>query len=179
MTNLNPVDNYLHGSWEALGQGAPMLVALAQLCNDTWVHQNSRNNTQNTNSPTSSSTNKHARDFLADLSPHALAILFAAKSYGMIEIRAVNSAFEAAARMLAVYVEMDAERTIAFRDPQKPDVTLRFLDGFRELCQAGLVIHHTARDFSLAPNALDLAHKIPELKVAELIQQATEFGLHD
>jgi hypothetical protein len=29
VTGLNPVDNFLSGSWEALGAGAPVLVALA------------------------------------------------------------------------------------------------------------------------------------------------------
>ncbi|MEM7475425.1 MAG: hypothetical protein AAF483_10575, partial [Planctomycetota bacterium] len=83
MQDLNPVDNYLHGSWEALGNGAPMLVALAQIASDNWSNQ--RQIPINAN----------------DLSNPAKAILFAAKDRGIIEIRAVNSAFDAAARMLA------------------------------------------------------------------------------
>ncbi|MFN7842860.1 MAG: hypothetical protein ACK5N9_14170, partial [Pirellula sp.] len=31
VTKLQPVDSYLSGSWEALGAGAPVLVALSQL----------------------------------------------------------------------------------------------------------------------------------------------------
>ncbi len=162
--NLNPVDNYLHGSWEALGSGAPMLVAFAQMCNDTWVHR---------------------RDLLPleesfeNLSGHAKTILFAAARRGMIEIKAVNSAFEAAARTLAVYIEIDEDRTVVFRDAANPEVTMQFLSGFRELCSAGFIIHHIARDFSLAPEAFSIAKAIPESDIAALLSQATEFGLHD
>ncbi len=159
--NLNPVDNYLHGSWEALGNGAPMLVALAQLCSERWVRGPS--------SPIA----------LTELSGEAKAILFSAQSRGIVEIKAVNSAFDAAARLLAVYVELDDEHTIAFRDSKNPEVTVRFLAGFRELCEKGLMLHHIYRDFSLAPAALDLARSIERSDVQALLDKATEFGLHD
>jgi hypothetical protein len=163
MANLNPVDNYLHGSWEALGQGAPMLVALAQLCAERWVLRNC---------PEVEPTQR-------PLPAEAQAILFAAQARGIIEVRAVNSAFDAAARLLAVYVELSDERTIAFRDPRKPEVTVRFMEGFRELCQRGLVMHHIYRDFSLSPQGMELAKSIAVDQVQHLLDQATEFGLHD
>ncbi len=159
MQNLNPVDNYLHGSWEALGQGAPLLVALAQLCSERWSRGSSVP--------------------LEELSPTAQAILYAARGRGIIEIRGVNSAFDAAARLLAVYVEVDEEHTLVFRDQRKPEVTLQFLNGFRELCTQGLIIHHIHRDFSLAPVAFDLARSIAAADVQALLDQATEYGLHD
>ena len=162
MKDLNPVDNYLHGSWEALGNGAPTLVALAQLCSERWVNGN-----------------RDTLQLAGKLSPEALAILFAARERGIIEVRAVNTAFDAAARLLAVYVEMTDERTIAFRDQQNPEVTLRFLQGFRELCDNGLIIHHIHFDFSLAPRALELARTIAHSDVQSQLDQATEFGLHD
>ena len=163
MANLNPVDNYLHGSWEALGQGAPTLVALAQLCSDCWGlgKQPTENAAEN------------------QFGPEARAILFAAQHRGIIEIRAVNSAFDAAARLLAVYVELSDERTIAFRDPKNPAVTVRFMEGFRELCQHGLVMHHIYRDFSLTPRGIKVAQLITASDVQHLLEQATEFGLHD
>lgn len=159
MKSLNPVDNYLFGSWEALGNGAPMLVALAQLCSESWV----------------------AAEGIPppELSGEARAILFAARNRGTIELKAVNSAFDPAARMLAVYVEESEDRTIAFRDPKQPEITLRFLSGFRQLCQYGLVMHHIYRDFSLAPEAFELARSIPQSEVQHLLDQATEFGIHD
>ena len=160
LKNLNPVDNYLHGSWEALGEGAPLLVALAQMCSERWVRGESAVT-------------------LEELSQHARCLLYAARNRGIIEIRAVNSAFDAAARILAVYVELSDERTIAFRNQHSPEVTLKFLEGFRELCAGGLVIHHIYRDFSLAPQALTMARQIERTEVQELLDQATEFGLHD
>ena len=173
MHDLNPVDNYLHGSWEALGNGAPVLVALAQLCSERWVRQ-----------PTPYSQEQLQdkelmRGALDELMPEAKTILYAARERGIIEIRAVNSAFDAAARLLAVYVEVNDERTIAFRDPADPAVTVQFLDGFRNLCNCGLVIHHIYRDFSLAPRALQLATFLNLEEVGELLDKATEFGLHD
>jgi hypothetical protein len=162
VTDLNPVDNYLHGSWEALGNGAPMLVALAQLCSERWVNQSTLPTTE-----------------VADLSPEACAILFAARNRGTIEIRAVNSAFDAAARLLAVYVEVTDEQTIAFRDPSDPSVTAKFLEGFRQLCNRGLILHHIYRDFSLTSRALTLAAALDEASLREHLDKATEFGLHD
>lgn len=160
--DLNPVDNYLHGSWEALGNGAPTLVALAQLCSERWVQ----------------GIELDAERFKT-LLPEAKAILHAASQRGIIEIRGVSTAFEAAGRLLAVYVEMSEERTVAFRDRHHPEVTARFLQGFRELCNQGLVIHHIHRDFSLSPIGWHWARQIDHDEVGALLEQATEFGLHD
>lgn len=163
MTDLNPVDNYLHGSWEALGNGAPLLVALAQLCCERWVRQG---------------TDAKAIS-LEELSPEARAILFAARQRGIIELRAVNSAFDAAARLLAVYVELSDERTVAFRDARDPAFTVSFVDGFRQLCERALVMHHIYRDFSLSPQGWTLAQQVDQADVQALLDRSTEFGLHD
>jgi hypothetical protein len=56
---------------------------------------------------------------------------------------------------------------------------VRFLAGFRELCEKGLMLHHIYRDFSLAPAAIDLAQQIQRDQVQHLLDKATEFGLHD
>lgn len=159
--DLNPVDNYLHGSWEALGNGAPTLVALAQLCSDRWVHC------------------RPEELSLDHLSGEALAILFSARQRGIIEIRAVNSAFDPAARLLAVYVDSTAEHTIAFRDKENPEVTVRFLEGFKQLCDRGLIMHHIYGDFCLTQRGLELARTVEHDSVKALLQKATEFGLHD
>jgi hypothetical protein len=116
---------------------------------------------------------------LDGLSGEALAILFAASRRGVIEIRAVNSAFDPAARLLAVYVESAPEHTIVFRDKENPEVTVRFLEGFRQLCERGLMMHHIYGDFCLAPKAMELARTIDEAAVEPLLHKATEFGLHD
>jgi hypothetical protein len=160
--NLQPVDHYLHGSWEALGAGAPVLVALAQLCSQAMVDL--------------PAANAHSAE---GLSPEAKAILVAARDRGVIEIKAVNTAFDPAARMLAVYVELSDTQTIAFRDPNDPEVTVSFLEGFRQLCRAGLVMHHIHRDFSLTHLGFSVARPIDRQEVQPWLAKGTEFGLHD
>ena len=162
VAKLQPLDNYLSGSWDALGAGAPVLVALSQLCSNAMVSLDATN------------------EMIADhLSPESKAILVAARNRGVIEIKAVNTAFEAASRMLAVYVELDETQTIAFRDPTEPEVTVRFLEGFRVLCDKGLVMHHTHRDFSLSSKGFELARTISKQEVQPWLDKGTEFGLHD
>ena len=162
VAKLQPLDNYLSGSWDALGAGAPVLVALSQLCSHAMVRLDATN------------------EMIADhLSPESKAILVAARNRGVIEIKAVNSAFEAASRMLAVYVELDETQTIAFRDPTEPEVTVRFLEGFRVLCDKGLVMHHIHRDFSLSSKGFELARTISKQEVQPWLDKGTEFGLHD
>ena len=65
VTGLNPVDNYLSGSWEALGAGAPVLVGLAQLCTQAMVERGARK-----------------VDSVEGLMPEAMAILVAARGRG-------------------------------------------------------------------------------------------------
>jgi hypothetical protein len=160
VTKLQPLDNYLSGSWEALGAGAPVLVALAQISSDAMVN----------NAPSIS---------LERMMPEAKAILVAARERGVIELKALNTAFEAPSRLLAVYVELDESQTIAFRDRQQPEVTVRFLEGFRVLCENGLVMHHIHRDFSLTSRGFELARMIPIEEVQPWLDKGTEFGLHD
>ena len=161
VTKLQPVDSYLSGSWEALGAGAPVLVALSQLSSQAMADCGSL-------IPAS-----------AELLPEARAILFAAKDRGMIELKAQNAAFEAPSRMIAVYVEMDETQTIAFRDPLKPETTVKFLEGFRQLCSMGLVMHHIYRDFSLTSKGFELARQLVKEEVQPWLDKGTEFGLHE
>lgn len=162
ITNLNPVDSYLSGSWEALGAGAPVLVALAQLCSQAMVGRDA------------------AKPTTADgLMPEAKAILVAARDRGLVEVRGVNTAFDPAARLLAVYVELDPNQTIAFRDPENPEITISFLEGFRQLCERGLVMHHLHRDFSLTKRGFEIARTIQKREVQTWLDKGSEFGLHD
>lgn len=162
VTGLNPVDNYLSGSWEALGAGAPVLVALAQLCCQAMVERSS---------PKMVSAE--------GLLPEAKAILFAARQRGVVEVRGVNTAFDPAARLLAVYVELDESQTIAFRDPESPEITVLFLEGFHQLCELGLVMHHLHRDFSLSAQGFEVARTISQQEVQLWLDKGSEFGLHD
>jgi hypothetical protein len=162
VAKLQPLDNYLSGSWDALGAGAPILVALAQLSADAMVGFDA----------SKAMTAEH-------LPPEAKAILVAARDRGVIELKAVNAAFEAPARLLAVYVEIDETQTVAFRDPNEPEVTVRFLDGFRVLCEQALVMHHVHRDFSLTRRGFELARTLSKQEVQPWLDKGTEFGLHD
>jgi hypothetical protein len=161
-SKLNLVDHYLHGSWEALGAGAPALVALAQLCSQAMVEDAAANSAS-----------------VEALSPEARAILVAARDRGVIEVKGVNTAFDPAARLLAVYVERCDTQTVAFRDPEDPEVTAVFLEGFRQLCRAGLVLHHIYRDFSLSALGFRLARTIDQQEVQPWLDKGSEFGLHD
>lgn len=162
VTKMQPLDSYLSGSWEALGAGAPVLVALSQLSSESMVRLSSAE------LPTVDS-----------LLPEAKAILVAARDRGVIELKALNTAFEAPSRLLAVYIEVDETQTIAFRDPNVPEVTVRFLEGFRQLCALGLVMHHIYRDFSLTSRGFDLSRTITQEEIQPWIDKGTEFGLHD
>ena len=162
VAKLQPLDNYLSGSWDALGAGAPALVALSQLCSNAMVDFDAA-------SPID----------VEPLSPESKAILVASRDRGVIEVKAVNAAFEAPSRMLAVYVELDESQTIAFRDRNEPEVTVRFLEGFRVLCQKGLVMHHIHRDFSLTSRGFEVARTISKQEVQPWLDKGTEFGLHD
>lgn len=161
VTKLQPVDSYLSGSWEALGAGAPVLVALSQLSSKAMA---------NLDALTTESV---------ELLPEAKAILYAARDRGMIELKAQNAAFEAPSRMIAVYVEIDETQTIAFRDPHLPEITVRFLEGFRQLCSIGLVMHHIYRDFSLTSKGFELARQLKKEEVQPWLDKGTEFGLHE
>lgn len=158
-SHLAPVDSYLTGSWDALGNGAPVLVALAQIASQAMIH-----------SPAVDPDR---------LSPEAKAILFMAQKRGIIEIKAINTAFDAALRILAVYVEREDDHQVAFRDPYQPEVTISFLHGFQELCEQGLVMHQLHRDFSLTKSGFALAKTILKKDVQAWLAKATDIGLHD
>jgi len=148
-------------SWEALGSGGPTLAALAAVCAQAIIHP----------PPTDSSEKS--------LGLEAQAILFSARNRGVIEVRGVRTAFEAPGRLLAVYVEEDESRTIAFRSQTHPEVTVRFFDGFCELCRAGMILHHLQRDFTLSRLGFERARRISHQDIAEKLAEATEFGLHE
>lgn len=145
-------------TWQELGQGAPTLAGLARVCSLSLVNPPQRATT---------------------LSSEARGILFAARSRGLIEVKGANRAFDAPGRMLAVYVEMEGDRTITFRNKENPLVTIRFLAGFHELCAAGLVMHHIYQEFSLTRAGIDLAQTIAAGEVERMLALGTEQGLYE
>lgn len=145
-------------TWHDLGEGAPTLAGLARICSQSMATGG------NPDLP---------------LSGEAQALLFAARERAMIEIKGSHRAFDAPSRMLAVYVEVGRERTLIFRNKENPAIGIRFLAGFRELCQSGLVMHHIYHDFSLTREGLERAKTIAETDVQEYLLLATEFGMYE
>lgn len=113
------------------------------------------------------------------LSLEAQALLFAARERGSLEIKAVKNAYDSSQRLLAVHVELGPERSLAFRSRTSPQFTISMLDGFRQLCAAGLVMHHLAHDFSLTQAGLRAAADVSAEAVAPLLAQAVELDFAD
>lgn len=118
-------------------------------------------------------------DVGGELVLEAQAILFAARERGSIEIKATKNAYDSSQRLLAVHVELAPERILAFRSRANPQFTLAMLDGFRQLCGTGLVMHHLGHEFSLTHRGFTRAADIPSDAVAHLLQQAAELDFQD
>lgn len=142
-------------TWSELGQGAPTIAGLAQVASRAVAIGGDKD---------------------VPLSPEARCLLFAARERGIIEVKGANRAFDAPGRMLAVHVEADADRTLLFRSRENPAMTIRFLSGFRDLCAAGLAMHHIYTEFSLTREGLELAATIERAEVESLLALAIEQG---
>jgi len=145
-------DRQLSKDWEALGNGVSTIAALAMLCSKALAGQ------------------AEAQD---SLSVEAKAILFVAKDCGLIEIKGTYSAFERSERLLAVHVEQSAETGIVFRSRRDPRFTIRCLEGFRQLCAAGLVMHHLYGEFSLTERGYKAAAAITPNEVQAILDEAS------
>jgi hypothetical protein len=146
--------------WEELGAGAPTIIAFAWLCSHALAESR--------------------RGPFEDLTEEAKAILYAARRRGAIEVKGVNEAFDSSERFLAVCVELDCDRQFILKRRDDPELTIRFLDGFRQLCASGLVMHHLFRDFSLTRSGFDVARslrreQVPILDVLAAEQVIEEF----
>ena len=147
-------------TWTELGQGAPTIGGLARVASLAMATGGD---------PT----------LVQRLSPEARCLLYAARQRGILEVKGSNRAFDAPGRMLAVHVETDANRTLIFRSRENPLATIRFLAGFRELCAAGLAMHHSYTEFSLTREGLEAAEKIPHDEVEPVLSLAQEMGALD
>lgn len=141
--NLNG-DGKQTTQWQDLGDGAPTIIGFANLCSLSIAQQANSND-----SPP-----------MDGLSDEAKTILVAAANRGTIDIRADRDSFNSAERFLAVCVEYSLEQRLLFMQKEDPEQTILFLEGFRQLCQAGLVIHHLQKDFSLSASGFKLAKSL-------------------
>ncbi len=137
--------------WDDLTNGVPTIAALARLCGTVL-----------------SGTEDPVVD-QAGLPPESRAILCAARGTGAISIRGDKNAFEPGERYLAVCVELSEGARIEFRCLENPEQTVRFLDGFRRLCQTGLAMHHLMNEFSLTAAGFELARQIDCDSLSELL----------
>jgi hypothetical protein len=140
-------------AWQELAEGSATIVAFAQICSQALIDAD--------------------HEVKAELlSNEAKTILALAAKRGTIEIRAHRDPFDSVERFLAVCVEVEQERRVLFLRKDHPQQTVKFLEGFRQLCQAGLVLHHLQRDFSLSTQGFKLAQSIHAEDFAELIDWA-------
>lgn len=142
-------------AWSELGHGAPTIAGLAQVASRAMAT---------------------GGDKFVSLSLEARCILYAARVRGVVEVKGANRAFDAPGRMLAIHVETDDDHTLIFRSRGNPAFTIRFLAGFRELCAAGLAMHHIYTEFSLTRAGLELAATVPPAEVQTLLEQAQVMG---
>ena len=142
-------------SWQDLGFGAATILGFANLCSRAM-----------TIPPDSIS--------LDDLSPEAKTILASAAERGTIDIRASREPFDSAERFLAVCVEYALDQRLLFLQKDNPKQTVQFLEGFRQLCQAGLIMHHLQKDFSLSAQGFKLAKQLNRAEFESLISFAVE-----
>jgi hypothetical protein len=113
------------------------------------------------------------------LSLAAQAILLTARDRGSLEIKASKNAYDSAQRLLAVYVELAPERFLAFRSSTRPHYTIEMLDGFRQLCAAGMVMHHLGHDFSLTHAGMLAAAAVEREAVVGLLAEAVELDFDE
>ena len=151
MERISESVDQLAATWGEMGLGAPTIIALAQLCGRAMM------------------TGPVVAE---ELSPEAKAILFTAGQRGILEIRGNNAAYESPSRLLTVFVELDADARIRFRDPGNIEQNVRFLEGFRQLCAHGLVMHHLFHEFTLTTAGFERATTIRPVE----IQRILEFG---
>ena len=155
--NLGTGDQNQPISWQDLEFGAPTIIGYARLCSLAMSQP------QTAGSPS-----------LDDLSSEAKTILVAARDRGTLDIRASRESFDSAERFLAVCVEYELDRRLLFLQKENPKQTVKFLEGFRELCQSGLVVHHLQKDFSLSAAGFELANQLKRDDFVDLLSFADE-----
>ena len=138
--------------WQDLSHGAPTISALARLCSNALIESQ-------LTLPADEA--KPTLD-LNTLSAEARALLHLAKQRGTFEIRAKKDGFDSAERFLAVAVEVEPERWRLLLEKATPRQTIRFLEAFASLCQAGLILHHVQAEFSFSSLGFEKATELED-----------------
>ena len=139
--------------WQELNEGTATVVGFATLCSMAMCQ---------------------TADPPEELSQEALALLAASRERGIMEIRGFKEAFDSTERLLGVGVELDPDRWLVFKQKSQPEMTIRFLDGFRQLCLSGFVMHHMQRDFSLTTKGFEAASLLDAADFESQLEFAVE-----
>ena len=153
--NLGSTDPEPSTLIKVVGEGYPTIAALAMLCANAI-----------TDPPTG--------DVQEELSAEAKTLLVTARKRGTFEIRATKASFDSTERFLAICVEAEPEVFLMFRRKAQPRQTIKFFEGFAQLCRHGLMIHHLQKDFSLSTKGYQLADTLDASEFGELAKFAVE-----
>ena len=140
---------------KVVGEGYPTIAALAMLC-------------------AGAITDPPADVQLSELSDEAKTLLVTAKQRGTFEIRATKASFDSTERFLAICVETEPEEFLMFRRKAQPRQTIKFFEGFVQLCRHGLMVHHLQKDFSLSSKGYQLAESLNPSDFEAMASFATE-----
>lgn len=141
--------------WDHLAEGAATILGLARICSRSFSQQTPAE---------------------IELSLEAKAILFAARERGVIEIVGKKNAFDSVDRFVSVHVEHEPHQFLSFKRKEDPEQTIKFVEGFKQLCIGGYVMHHMLREFSLTMTGFEAARKIAESEVKAKLDFANELG---
>ena len=153
--NLGSTDPEPSTLIKVVGEGYPTIAALAMMCANAISHP-------------------PQDDSIDDLSDEAKTLLVTARDRGTFEIRATKASFDSTERFLAICVETEQDVFLMFRQKAQPRQTIRFFEGFAELCRHGLMIHHLQKDFSLSSKGYAWADSIEGSKFEQLADFAIE-----
>jgi hypothetical protein len=78
-----------------------------------------------------------------------------------------------------VHVETAPDEYLTFKHADDPEQTVRFMEGFRQLCLAGLVMHQSQHEFSLTAEGFELAGTIPRDEIEDYLAFGTIAGRQD
>ena len=154
----------LHGElpdatpWQELEVGASTISAFAELCRRSIIV------------PLETAIDPQT------LTDEAKAILVCGGQRGVVDVRACKDDFDSVERFLAVCVETEPDSHLLFLQREDPVQTMAFLDGFVQLCRAGLVVHHLGRDFSFSKTGYALAKQLCDDGMAESLSSLLDFA---
>lgn len=158
--HFGPTDNpnipNLQGAWDSLGISVPTISAYAYLCAQALF-------------------NKHEREHssvVPILTGPAKTILFLGQQSGAFELKVMPRGFRTTERFLALHIHINDDESIVFQDANDLRVAIEFLNAFRELCLAGLCLHHLHGEFSLSQHGFEIAHTIQHSEVQPWLNKA-------